>query len=195
MKAKVDPVESGKEEKVKDVMDVNGLTIKDLKPISERAATRHHPFEGYPKKKENIFNVGMVSMTDMVALDPTMEVFQDPSNKNVAIGNKVVDLENFHSRFIVDYDNGGINTEVVFDRKLRLSDGTVVRAAYVPSDSVRAQIVFKITPTGKIKPDTRYRLFDTDQEKRLRQCFDMAHYQMTGAERNVEKHYAAEQRS
>jgi len=88
---------------------------------------------------------------------------------------KIVNINSVHNRCVVDYENGGINIDVCFDRVIELGDGKKLeRVAFVKSHSARAQIMFKLDRNGdKIQVDNRYLLLDTDQSSRLRRVFEM----------------------
>jgi hypothetical protein len=76
----------------------------------------------------------------------------------------------------VDYENGGVNTDICFDRTIDLGEGQKLeRCAFVLSHSARAQIMFVLDPKSgsKIQVDTRYLLLDTKQAARLRRVFEM----------------------
>jgi len=160
-------------------LGIEGLSLTDFQPIPDHAARVRRPFDGYPEE--------MVTITDakgkklavkkhfVVALSPTVPVFQDPSNNNVVVGSdQVRKLKTYHSRFIRD---GHTNTETVFDREIRLENGQALMCAIVPSHVVRAQIMFALVRRGKgesaIQVDKRYLLLDTRQVSRLRETFQI----------------------
>jgi len=168
------------EAKVKSLKD---FSLKDFRPVPQTKARYVHPFEGYPLMEpiEVGTNKGkpvLRSATFIVCLNPAYTPEQDPAGlgRSVEVNNveKVVNYETFHSRMLPDYDNGGINTDVVFDRKVEL-DGRPVCFAIVESHSLRAQLVFTWeSKPGRIKTDDRYFLLDNQKQVgRLRRLFEM----------------------
>lgn len=171
--------------------DISNLSLEDFKPLSQRAAASPHPFDGYPVKMVKVgefYPEGPKKPKDLMmpsyavmALNPKEVVFQDPSGKGQTIrdgksqNEKIVNIYAPHNRCVVDYENGGTNTDVCFDRSVPLDNGQVLdRCAFVKSHSVRAQIMFKLDRTGeRIQIDNRYLLLDTKQDSRLRRVFEM----------------------
>lgn len=172
-------------------LDISNFNMEDFKAIPQQAAREPHPFDGYPVEKIKVgefFDMKkgkkmalIVPRHSVVTLSPTLPEFQDPSGKNQSIKNtktgevKVVNIVAGHNRLIRDYDNGGINTDVVFDRKIKLSDGyEMSRCCLIPSHSVRAQLMFYYDDnTERVVPDNRYLFLDRDQAGRLRKLFIM----------------------
>lgn len=189
----VDPIdsifaarESNPEE---DMLTLENLSISDLKVIPREMAQSSHPFDGYPIKKQRVQGIDRpINLTHLVALHPNFSVPQDPSGVGYTVRDqkthqmKTINLETSHGRTVVDYENGRRNVMVIFDRKVKLGDGTELKCAVVPSHSARAQLAFMMNK-DKIVPDTRYILIDRDQAKRLRQVFERVNYQITHAEK------------
>lgn len=178
--------EAKKAEKEMRAFDIENLTLEDFKQLEEKAARTPGPFDGYPLKEKIKIGETEVSRTFVVALSPRVFVQQDPSGHGQTIVTdvrddqgdkagkveKIVNLDTFHSRLIVDYEQGQQNTDVVFDREVRLKNG-VLNVAVVPSHSVRAQLMFQLHRKGGIRVDTRYVLLDPDQSSRLRRMFEI----------------------
>lgn len=174
----VDPVDKDKKarEESEDIeqvktFDISNLTMADFQAIKATAAETPHPFDGYPypKGKEAAFIVG---------LNPTKYIPQDPSGRNLSVvvkgEEKRVTIETTHNRLIQDFDSGGINVDVVFDRKMKLVDGNTLYYALVPSHSVRAQLIFYYdSKTERIKVNPDYLLLDTGQTTRLRRLYEI----------------------
>lgn len=179
MKTKIiDPVDKDKKEREvsEDIeqlktFDIANLTMSDFQAVKATAAHTPHPFDGYPypKGKEATFIVG---------LNPTKYIPQDPSGRNLSVlvkgKEKKVTIETTHNRLIQDLDAGGVNVDVVFDRKMQLADGNILYYALVPSHSVRAQLIFYYDPKSeRIKVNSDYLLIDTAQAKRLRRLYEI----------------------
>ncbi|MFX0114198.1 MAG: hypothetical protein ACFFB3_06595 [Candidatus Hodarchaeota archaeon] len=179
MKTKIiDPVDKDKREREESedieqlkMFDIGNLTMADFHAVKATTAHTPHPFDGYPypKGKEAAFIVG---------LNPTKYIPQDPSSRNLSMivkgKEKKVTIETTHNRVIQDFDKGGINTDVVFDRKMNLSDGNILYYALVPSHSVRAQLIFEYDARAeRIKVNPDYLLIDTAQAKRLRRLYEI----------------------
>jgi len=168
--------------------DLTNFTMDDFKPVPVEAARKPHPFVGYPSPKvkigERMVNGKpepiLVPRYSIVIMNPKEPDFQDPSGVNQTIRNqrtgqeKTVNISAGHSRYLRDYDEG-ILTTVVFDRKLKLENGSIIpRSCIVKSHSVRAQLMFKYNiKTERVEPDNRYLFLDTKQAKRLREVFLM----------------------
>lgn len=187
-----DPVEkSEKQREEKNLIDeakkfdIANISLEDFRPIAESAARAPHPFDGYP---ERLIKVGdtkkgplMVPAYSIVALNPKEYVFQDPSGNKVSVTDqktkreKIVTLKTHHNVMFPDYENGGQNTKIVFDRTLPLANGQVLESvAFVFSHSLRAQLLFKLDQKGeRIQADRRYVLYDIKQTARLRRIFEM----------------------
>ena len=185
-------IQENKAEEEMRSFDISKLSLEDFKPLTQRDARSPHPFDGYPAK---MVKVGeyldpkdrrktrdlMMPRYAVVALNPKEVVFQDPSGKNQSVRDgktndeKIVNIYAPHNRCVVDYENGGYNTDICFDRSITLSDGRVIdRVAFIPSHSARAQIMYKLDRTGeRIQIDSRYLLLDVEQSSRLRRVFEM----------------------
>jgi hypothetical protein len=185
----IDPVDKGRSEKeaikqaVKDqTLSVEnmlkGVTLEDLRPIPRKYSKAIHPFDGYPLKYATL-DGQRVCLTHIVVYDNQKDVFQDPSGVNQSIvgrdgKERRMTLKSPPNRTVMDYDMGGKNTHVIFDRELTLSDGKVVQwVAFVPSHSVRAQLCFNYdSKNDRVDPSKDYFLFDLDQSARLRRIMD-----------------------
>ena len=187
-----DPAEeANKDKQAKDLedevktFDITGLDLSDFAPVGQEVAKSPHPFDGYPVKKIKVGTYRnprtgkkedlMWPQHAIVALNPKEYVHQDPSGKNVSIGDRIVTLKTHHNRMVQDFENGGQNTKIVFDRTIELKDGTTMdNCAYVPSHSCRAQLIFKLDDRAqRIMVDNRYMLADRGQNSRLRRVFEM----------------------
>jgi hypothetical protein len=157
--------------------DVKGemKTVDDFvfTPVKPEAARVTRPFDGYPLKKK--IKIGetkdkhdkvkdvMISATYLVALNPTIQVRQDPSNRKT---------KNYHSRMIRDYEEQD-NIVVVFDRVMEIK-GQKYFYAIVPQHYVRAQLIFKYDNNKqRVEVDPNYLLMDGDQDQRLKRVFEM----------------------
>lgn len=174
----VDPVDNDKKarEELEDIeqvktFDISNLTMTDFQAVKVTAANTPHPFDGYtyPKGKEATFIVG---------LNPTKHIPQDRSGRNLSVivkgKERRVTIETTHNRLIQDFDSGGINVDVVFDRKMKLADGNTLYYALVPSHSVRAQLIFYYdSKTERLKVNPDYLLIDTGQAARLRRLYEI----------------------
>ena len=188
-----DPVEAkvkAREEKtavqeMKEAFSIDNLSTDDFRPLGERTAVSPHPFDGYPAVMVKVAEVAgkeiKVPRYSIVALNPKEYVHQDPSGRAVSIWDmktnkeKIVTIPTYHNRILVDYEAGGINRDVVFDREIVFPNGQVMKnCAFVESHSMRAQLLFKLTQKGdRIQVDRRYVLLDVDQASRLRRVFEM----------------------
>jgi hypothetical protein len=172
----VDPIEKVTQKKAEDedikFFDIAKISAADFKPITARQERPSHPFEGYPVKPKVEYwhdapelkdpKPVKVSATYIVALSPTVSLPHPP-----------------HNRLIRDY-GAGINVDVVFDKKMKLSDGNEMKnLAIVENPNIRAQLMFKLNPRkeglAQIERDARYLLLDRDQGGRLRRVFQMIH--------------------
>lgn len=166
----VDPVaENGQQEKAElDTLDIKkGLTFKPIPP--ERARTSK-PFDGYPLNKLKFGKVNTFT-TYIVALNPTVQVVQDPSNRKVKTKEGMVQVRNYHSRAIRDRETRE-NIQVMFDRDIEV-DGRVYQCAIIPSHNVRAQVCFNFdVQKNRIVVDSRYLLLDSEQDGRLKRVFE-----------------------
>jgi len=162
-------------------VDINTFSSKDFQQLSQDTARTPAPFDGYPLKKKVIIGKITAPIAFVVGLNPRFFVPQDPSGKSVTITvdkrdgqppkDKQVTLKSYHSRVLQDYDNGGENTDIVFDRELVLEDGAKILVAIVSSHSLRAQLLFKLKRQGGVQVDTKYVLLDPEQSGRLRKLF------------------------
>jgi len=162
-------------------VDIRSFSMKDFKQLSQDTARTPAPFDGYPLNEKVHIGEVLTPTTYVVGLNPQMFVPQDPSGKAVTITvdkrdgqapkDKVVTLKSYHSRVLRDYDNGGENTDIVFDRTLELEDGGKITVAIVESHSLRAQLLFKLKRQGGVQVDTNYVLLDPNQSSRLRKLF------------------------
>lgn len=183
------------------VFDISNLKISDFKSVQLKDARSRHPFDGYPEKKvqigtykENPNNPKSKDLPLIINLTHILvykeEVKQDKSGERVSLGfpemrnneGKIIrpntqkegTIITAHNRRAKDYESGGIDFDAVFDRTINLADGLIHRACFIPSPSVRAQIVFKYnSKTERIEHDSRYLMADPDQVSRLRRVFEM----------------------
>lgn len=181
--------------------DISNLKISDFKSAQLKDARPRHPFDGYPDRKiqigtylENQNNPKSKELPTLVNLTHILvfkeEVKQDKSGERVSLGfpemrnndgkvirpntQKTGTVRTAHNRRAKDYESGGMDTDVVFDRTINLEDGEVTQFAIIPSPSVRAQIVFFYnSKTQRIEHDPRYLLADPKQISRLRRVFEM----------------------
>lgn len=182
---KLKPVKEQEDvERAKKTFDISNLSMSDFKAIPKGMARSPHPFAGYPKKIMEMptadgKSVQKVNMTYIVGLNPTTAVHQDPSG----VGRSMIDpltgmettvtIPTTHNKVVVDYENGGINLDVEFGRRMKVRDGDIA-ISIVPSHSARAQICFIYNPkTKRIEENPDYVLLDTDQIKPLRRVFEM----------------------
>jgi hypothetical protein len=194
-----DPVEAKageiKGKKADDEMksfDIGNLSPDDFQPLRQRDAKSPHPFDGYAAKMVKVATAKngpnpkaakdiMFPHYALVALNPKEFVFKDPSGDRQSVTDRktnkerIVDIHAPHNRIVVDYENGGQNTDICFDRTLEMGEGkTMGRCAFIKSHSARAQIMFKLDlRTGAIQIDNRYILLDIGQSSRLRRVFEM----------------------
>jgi hypothetical protein len=166
-------------------LDISNLDISDFRSVKKTQARFIHPFDGYPlhpkmKIGESKGKDVMISGTFLVGLKPTEEPPQDISGENVTIidsktkHERIVTLKTVHSRVIQDWDAGGQNLDIVFDRKVILKHGVEVSFAVVHSHSVRAQLCYFYHVKSKsIRVDPRYTFLDMDQVQRLLRLFRM----------------------
>lgn len=170
--------------------DISNLKLEDFQPLHQRASSAPHPFDGYPG---NMVKVGesqkgpnpksrkdvMMPAFAVVALNPKEAVFEDPSGARQSImeagRERMVNIYAPHNRCVVDYEGGGVNTDICFDRTIELEDGkSLARCAFIKSHSARAQVMFKLDIKGeRIQIDNRYLLLDVGQASRLRRVFEM----------------------
>lgn len=191
----------GEDRELEKVFDISNLKIADFKAASLKDARPRHPFDGYPEKKAQIGSYKenpnnpkskevplVVNLTHILVYKE--EVKQDKSGERVTLGFpemrnsegkvirpntlKIGTVRTSHNRRHKDYESGGVDTDVVFDRVIKLADGEVPQAAIVPSPSVRAQIVFRYnSKTQRVEHDPRYLMADPGQTGRLRRVFEM----------------------
>ena len=169
----VDPVakKDGPQEKAElgilDIKKAGGLTFKPIPP--ERAKVSK-PFDGYPLKKLKFGEVETFT-TYIVALNPTVQVVQDPSNRKVKTQSGMVQVHNYHSRAMRDKETRE-NVQVMFDQNIEV-EGRVYQCAIIPSHNVRAQVCFNFdVQKNRIVVDSRYLLLDSDQDSRLKRVFE-----------------------
>jgi hypothetical protein len=165
VKALKDPVAG--EDKKGAITNIEDLAFKPVRPEAARTV---RPFDGYPLKKVKIDGKDVIS-TYIVALNPTVQVRQDPSNKKVKTKQGLVQVNTTHSRFIRDYEEQE-NNIVSFDRTITIK-GQDYFYDVVPSHNVRAQLFFKFdNEKQRIVVDPNYMLLDSDQESRLKRVFE-----------------------
>lgn len=200
----IDPVEAAnaqsaeaKDAQIGREIGIESLSFDDFKAVPMTAARFVHPFEGYPLGKKIKVGEVEISSTFLVALRPQIQVFQDPSGKNVTIpknddkgrkiGERVVTIKSQHSRLLPDYEQGGRNTDVVFDRAIVFPDGRrLENCAIVASHSLRAQLMFKLGPKGQTQVDDRYVWVDRNQVSRLRRLWNSIAKPALKAERDAQ---------
>jgi len=187
---KAEEIQGKKTDSEMKTFDISNLRLEDFQPLQQRAASTPHPFDGYPSSAVRVATVKargpkaakdvMMPAYAVVALNPKEMVPEDPSGRGQSIHTKtgserIVNIFAPHNRCVVDYENGGVNTDVCFDRTIELGDGKkLARCAFIKSHSARAQIMFKLDRTGeKVQVDNRYLLLDTKQASRLRRVFEM----------------------
>lgn len=169
----VDPVAKGGEQQEKDEMA--GMDIKkagglSFKPIPPERARVNRPFDGYPLKKIKFGEVDTFT-TFIVALNPTVQVVQDPANRKVKTKNGMEQVRNYHSRVIRDRETRE-NIICVFDRDIEV-EGRAYHCAIIQSHNVRAQVCFAFDPQkNRIVVDSRYLLLDSEQDSRLKRVFE-----------------------
>lgn len=172
----IDPVQkagTAQEEKELGALDIKktgGLTFKPIPP--ERARVTR-PFDGYPLGSKKIkFGLVDTFQTYIVALNPTVPIAQDPSNRKIKQKDGHMEqVRTAHSRVIRDRETKS-NTICVFDRDIEV-DGRMYQCAIIPSHNVRAQVCFNLDPNnGRIKVDSRYLLLDSEQVGRLKRVFE-----------------------
>ncbi len=168
-----DPVDTGTEAEAAEetaAMDIRKAPGLTFKPIPPETARITRPFDGYPFVK---LKIGPISTYNhcIVALNPTVPLHQDPSNKKVKDGHgKMTQVRTFHSRVIRDRELNE-NVHIPFDREIEV-DGKVFQCAIVASHNVRAQICFNYDPNKqRIVVDPRYLLLDVGQRNKLKDVF------------------------
>jgi hypothetical protein len=165
---KIDPV-AGEGKPNDDVL--KGIGELNFQPIPLKAARVSRPFDGYPMKKVTIGTMETY-LAYVVALNPTVAVRLDPSNRKVKTKDGTFEqVKNTHARFIRDYEENE-NTEVVFDRIMEIG-GKEYFCAIVPSHNVRAQLCFRYEDKNKrIVVDSNYLFLDTAQDQHLKRVFE-----------------------
>jgi len=166
----IDPVAKGKTELgALDIKKAGGLTFKPIPPERARVS---RPFDGYPLGSKKIkFGEIDTFTTYIVALNPTVQVVQDPSNRKVKTKEGMVQVHNYHSRFVRDRETKS-NTICMFDRAIEV-DGRSYQCAIIPSHNVRAQVCFNYdAQKNRIVVDSRYLLLDSEQDSRLKRVFE-----------------------
>jgi hypothetical protein len=198
-----DPVEeitqdqqAERDKELASVFDISQLKIADFKATQLKDARSRHPFDGYPEKKVQVGTYKekgkelplIVNLTHILVYKE--EVKQDRSGEKVTLGfpemrdkdgkitrpntERIGMIPSSHNRRAKDYESGGVDTDCVFDRTIKLADGDLSQCCFIPSPSVRAQIVFRYNPkTQRVEPDSRYLLADPEQVSRLRRIFEM----------------------
>lgn len=148
-----------------------GMEDFEFKPIPQQAARIKRPFDGYPMKRVQIGEAN-VFHSFVVAVNPTVAVRQDPSNKKVKQKDGTYKPTlTYHNRVVRDYENNE-NISLQFNRPLTIN-GTLFLCDIIPSHNVRAQVCFKYNVQAKrIEVDERYLLLDTEQASRLRQVYE-----------------------
>jgi hypothetical protein len=153
-----------------DALDIKNAGGLSFKPIPPERAKVSRPFDGYPLKKITFGEVETYT-TYIVALNPTVQVIQDPANKKVRTPQGMVKVKNYHSRAIRDKETRD-NILCMFDREIEV-DGRVYQCAIIPSHNVRAQVCFFWdAKKNRIVVDNRYLLLDSDQDSRLKRVFE-----------------------
>lgn len=203
LKDPVEQVKEAKQEEQDDemakVFDISNLKIGAFRAAQLKDARSRHPFDGYPqkvvqigtyideadKKKEKPL---LINLTHILVYKE--EVHQDRSGEKVSLGfpemrnnegrvirpntQKMGTIRTYHNRRAKDYESGGVDFDAVFDRVIKLADGEITQACFIPSPSVRAQIVFRYnSKTERVENDPRYLMADPDQTSRLRRVFEM----------------------
>ena len=150
---------------------LKGIGELNFQPIPLKAARVSRPFDGYPMKRVTIGGTETY-LAYVVALNPTVPVRLDPSNRKVKMKDGTFEqVKNTHARFIRDYEENE-NTEVVFDRIMEIG-GKDYYCAIVPSHNVRAQLCFKYEDKNKrILVDSNYLFLDVEQNQRLKRVFE-----------------------
>jgi hypothetical protein len=144
-------------------VDISKLKMEDFKKTPLEAAKINDPFNGYPFR-DIVVNGIKTKKSFIVGLDPRFTVHQDPNNRGK--------IRTSHNRVIYDNDTKS-NTDIVFDRKMKVADGEIL-FALVPSHSLRSQLIFKWdAKKERIVPDDRYLLLDLGQLSRLKQTFQI----------------------
>jgi hypothetical protein len=150
---------------------LKGIGELNFQPIPLKAARVSRPFDGYPMKKIKIGEADTY-LAYVVALNPTVAVRLDPSNRKVKMKDGTfTQINNTHARFIRDYEEKE-NVEVVFDRIVEVG-GKEYYCAIVPSHNVRAQLCFKYNDKAqRIEVDSNYLFLDLEQDQRLKRVFE-----------------------
>jgi len=165
-----DPVAKAQDKAELGTLDIKKADGFSFKPIAPERARVSRPFDGYPLKKIKFGQVDTFT-TYIVALNPTIHVVQDPSNKKKKTQGGMVQIHNFHSRPIRDRETRE-NILCTFDREIEV-DGRVYHCAIIPAHNVRAQVCFKFdTQKNRIVVDNRYLLLDSEQIGRLQRVFE-----------------------
>jgi len=204
--------QAAKDDELKAVFDISNLKISDFKAAALKDARSRHPFDGYPERKVQIgtYMKGkkeeplIVNLTHVLVFKE--EVKQDPSGNMVSLGfpemknnegktirpntEKMGTIKTSHNRRAKDYESGGIDTDCVFDRVIRLADGDLSQCCIIPSPSVRAQIVFRYnSKTERVEHDPRYLMADPEQVSRLRRVFEMIINPRIRLEESIRKNF------
>jgi hypothetical protein len=217
LKDPVDAAKDGqaaKDEELKKVFDISNLKVGDFKAAMMRDARVKHPFDGYPEKKVQIGTYPdpktrkeiplIVNLTHLVLFRD--QVKQDPSGERVSLGfpelrgkdgkvirpntEKIGTIRTAHNRRVKDYETGGVDIDIVFDRTVQLADGMLEQVAIVPSPSCRAQLAFRYdSKAERIREDARYLFADTDQIPRLNRIFQMIINPRIRLEESIRKNF------
>lgn len=204
--------QTAKDEELKKTFDISNLKVSDFKAAMMRDARVKHPFDGYPEKKVQIGTYRdkgkevplIVNLTHLVLFRD--QVKQDPSGERVSLGfpelrdkegkvirpntEKMGTIRTAHNRRVKDYETGGVDIDVVFDRTVQLADGTLDQVAVVPSPSCRAQLAFRYdSKAERIREDARYLFADTEQMPRLNRIFQMIINPRIRLEESIRKNF------
>ena len=200
-------------EELKKVFDISNLKMSDFKGAMMKDARLRHPFDGYPEKKVQIGvyldlkgkeQPFIVNLTHLVAYRE--QVKQDPSGKVVSLGfpemrnneGKIIrpdtqvigSILTTHNRWVKDYESGGVDVDVVFDRSIQLADGLFEQVAIVPSPSCRAQLAFRYdSKAERIRENPSYLFADIDQIPRLNRIYQMIINPRIRLEESIRKNF------
>jgi len=170
-----DPVDKGKAAALEageaDSVDIRKTEpTLNFKPIPPSSAQVSRPFDGYPLKSIEIGEI-KTKTAFIIALNPTVQVPQDPNNRRIKTKSGMVKVQTYHSRFIRDRENRQ-NADVQFNIPVEV-DGRTYQCAIVASHNVRAQIMYSFdNQKNRIVVDNRYLLLDSEQTSRLKRVFE-----------------------
>ena len=203
-----DPADKGKEhrdekaiEEQEKSLDIEGLKFDAFRPVPQSSARVPAPFEGYPDRKVKIgthvpqgkkrpVDV-MINLSWIVGLNPTVDVFQDPSGLDVLVGDprknneKRLNIPSSHNR-TVSYNHRAF--KAVFDRPFTDEEGRTVMICVIPDPIYRCQIIYYFDGE-RIKVDTRYLLPDMNQKGPLRRTFQMIINPRLKLEASIEQNF------